>query len=61
MKKLMYDNHINNKEELIRQLKSLKQEAFYMMRSPINERDIFVKDFHALSIVISFLMEDKIK
>lgn len=57
---LEYDNIIKNKEELISQLESLKEEAIYMLRNP-NHDEIFQKDLHALRIVISFLMEDKIK
>lgn len=57
-KKFEFDNHISNIDELIQQLESLKDEAIYMMRNP-NHDEIFVKDFHALSIVIRFLEEVK--
>ena len=58
MYKLIYDNIIKNKEELINQLESLKEEAIYMLKCP-NHDEIFQKDLHALRIVISFLMEVK--
>lgn len=57
MNKLEFDNHIKDKEELIKQLKSLKDEAFYMMRQPMKDKDIFIKDFYALKIVINYLKE----
>lgn len=52
--KLEFDNHIKNIDELITQLKSLKDEAFLMMRNP-NHDEIFVKDYHAIKIILSFL------
>ncbi len=57
---LEFDNVIKNKEELINQLESLKEEAIYMLKCP-NHDEIFQKDLHALRIVITFLKEDKIK
>lgn len=56
LKKIEFDNHITNIDELIQQLESLKDEAIYMMRTP-NVDEVFSKDFHALSIVIRFLEE----
>ena len=56
LKNIEFDNHITNIDELIHQLESLKDEAIYMMRNP-NHDEIFIKDFHALSIVIRFLEE----
>ena len=55
--KLEYDNIIKNKEELIEQLESLKEEAIYMMKGSVD--DIFQKDLHALRIVINYLKEMK--
>lgn len=51
---LEFDNIIKNKEELLNQLESLKDEAIYMMRSP-NHDEIFQKDLHALRIVINYI------
>ena len=50
-----FDNFIKNKDELIEQLESLKEEAKYMMKCDI----IFQKDFHALKIVINYLKNQK--
>lgn len=50
-----FDNFIKNKDELIKQLESLKEEAKYMMKCDI----IFQKDFHALKIVINYLKNEK--
>lgn len=62
-KKFEFDNHISNIDELIHQLKSLKEDAFYNLCAEnidIKTKDeIFSKDFHALSIVIKFLEEVK--
>ena len=49
-----YDNIIQNKDELISQLESLKEEAIYMLKNP-NHDEVFQKDLHALRIVISML------
>lgn len=57
--KFMFDNHINDIDQLIYQLSDLKKDAFYNMSSIHDE--VFVKDFHALSIIISFLKELKEK
>ena len=56
---LEYDNIIKNKDELIKQLESLKDEAIYMLKSPVNsdEDNIFQKDLHALRIVINYIKE----
>lgn len=55
--KLEYDNIIKNKDDLLNQLESLKEEAIYMMKGSID--DIFQKDLHALRIVINYLKEMK--
>lgn len=48
-----YDNIIKNKEELIKQLESLKYDALENVRSmPDDLKEIFQKDLHALRIVI---------
>lgn len=49
-----YDNIIKDKEELIKQLESLKQDALENMRSmPTDDlKAVFQKDLHALRIVI---------
>lgn len=58
--KLEFDNHIQNIDELIEQLESLKIDAFKSMRSSFKEyREVFVKDHHALRIVINLLKEMK--
>lgn len=49
-----YDNIIKNKDELISQLESLKEEAIYMLKNP-NHDEIFQRDLHALRIVINML------
>lgn len=57
---LEYDNIIKDKEDLLSQLESLKQEAIYMMKSVVNDcQNVFNRDFHALSIVIRFIEEMK--
>ena len=58
---LEYDNIIKNKDELIKQLESLKDEAIYMLKSPVNsdEDNIFQKDLHAIRIVINYIKEVK--
>lgn len=55
---LLFNNKIPNYDELIKQLKSLKEEAFIQMRSPLHD-DIFNKDFYALSIAINIIEEIK--
>ena len=54
--KIEYDNIIKNKDELLNQLESLKEEAIYMLRNPLHY-EVFVKDLHALRIVINILKE----
>ena len=49
-----YDNIIQNNEDLISQLESLKEEAIYMLKNP-NHDEVFQKDLHALRIVINML------
>ena len=56
MKAIEYDNIIKNKDDLIKQLESLKDEAIYMLKNP-NHDEVFQKDLHALSIVINFINE----
>ena len=46
-----YDNIIKDKEELIKQLESLEEEAIYMLKNPYHD-EVFQKDLHALRIVI---------
>lgn len=50
-----YDNHIKNIDELIEQLKSLKQEALIMLPEDL----VFQRDYHALKIIIRYLEELK--
>ena len=52
--KIEYDNIITNKDDLINQLESLKEEAIYMLKNPYHD-EIFQKDLHALKIVIDLL------
>jgi len=49
-----YDDIIKDKNELIKQLESLKEEAIYMMRNPFHD-EVFQKDLHALKIVLHML------
>lgn len=49
-----YDNIIKDKDELISQLESLKEEAIYMLKNP-NHDEVFLRDLHALRIVINML------
>lgn len=56
MKAIEYDNIIKNKDELLKQLNSLKEEAIYMLKNP-NHDEVFQKDLHALRIVINFIKE----
>ena len=49
-----YDNIIKNKDELLSQLESLKEEAIYMLKNP-NHDEVFQRDLHALRIVINML------
>lgn len=51
-----YDNIIKNKDELIKQLESLKDEAIYMLRNPFHD-EVFQKDLHALKIVLKAIKE----
>ena len=53
-----YDNIIQNKDDLISQLESLKEEVIYMLKNP-NHDEVFQKDLHALRIVISMLGGNK--
>lgn len=51
-----YDNIIKDKEELIKQLESLKYDALENVRSmPDDLKEIFQKDLHALRIVIKHI------
>lgn len=56
MKAIEYDNIIKNKDELIKQLESLKDEAIYMLKNPFHD-EVFQKDLHALRIVINYIKE----
>ena len=56
MTKIEYDNIIKNKDELLTQLESLKEEAIYMLKNPYHD-EIFQKDLHALRIVINMIKE----
>ena len=58
MKAIEYDNIIKNKDDLISQLESLKDEAIYMLKNP-NHDEVFQRDLHALRIVINFIKELK--
>lgn len=53
MKKIIieYNNIIKNKQELLDQIKSLQQEALYMMKGTCGREEIFKKDFKALMII----------
>ena len=57
MKKLKidYDQIIQNKDDLLKQLRSLLKESIYMMSCD----EIFIKDAHALRITIRILEELK--
>ena len=57
-KEIEYDNIIKNKDDLIKQLESLKDEAIYMLKNPYHD-EVFQKDLHALRIVINFIKEMK--
>ena len=52
-----YDNIIESRDDLIRQLESLK-EAIYMLKNP-NHDEVFQRDLHALRIVINMLRGGK--
>ena len=54
MKLIEYDNIIKNKDDLIKQLESLKDEAIYMLKNPYHD-EVFQKDLHALRIVIKLI------
>lgn len=56
MKKIEFDNIIKNKDDLINQLESLKEEAIYMLKDPYHD-EVFQKDLHALRITISILQD----
>ena len=56
MKEIEYDNIIKNKDDLIKQLESLKDEAIYMLKNPYHD-EVFQKDLHALRIVINYIKE----
>lgn len=58
MKSIEYDNIIKNKDDLISQLESLKDEAIYMLKNP-NHDEVFQRDLHALRIIINFIKELK--
>ncbi len=57
---LEFDNHIKDKDDLISQLESLKAEAMHSMMNALDDfRDVFVRDYHALRIVINYIKEVK--
>ncbi len=56
--KIFFNQRIKNFDDLINQLKSLKDESFYNMRSPFHE-EIFFKDFYALWLSINIIEEVK--
>ena len=58
MKSIEYDNIIKNKDDLISQLESLKDEAIYMLKNPYHD-EVFQRDLHALRIVINFIKDLK--
>lgn len=58
MKAIEYDNIIKNKDDLLKQLESLKEEAIYMLKNPFHD-EVFQRDLHALRIVINFIKELK--
>ena len=58
MQTIEYDNIIKNKDDLIKQLESLKDEAIYMLKNPYHD-EVFQRDLHALRIVINFIKELK--
>lgn len=58
MKVIEYDNIIKNKDDLISQLESLKDEAIYMLKNPYHD-EVFQRDLHALRIVINFIKDLK--
>ena len=60
MVQLEYDNIIHNKDELLKQLESLKQESIIMLRSMM-DCDVFQKDLHALRIVIKYIKDGERK
>ena len=51
-----YDNIIKNKDELLNQLESLKDEAIYMLKNPFHD-EVFQRDLHALRIVIKLIKD----
>ena len=58
MKAIEYDSIIKNKDDLIKQLESLKEEAIYMLKNP-NHDEVFQRDLHALRIVINLIKDLK--
>lgn len=50
---------INSVEELINQLKSLREDAKTNMHSPLRDA-VFYRDFNALTIAITFIEEEMI-
>lgn len=61
MKKIKFteykDNIIKSKEDLIKQLESLKEEAIYMLKNPYHD-EVFQKDLHALRIIINIIQDN---
>lgn len=50
---------IQNKDDLIKQLESLREEALLMVKSRMLGNEVFYKDLNALNIVIRILREEK--
>ena len=58
MSKIEYDNIIENKTQLLKQLESIKQDAIENMRNSLYLKEIFQMDVHALRIVINYIKEN---
>lgn len=58
MSKIEYDNIIKNKNQLLKQLESLKKDAIYSMRSSEFMFEVYQKDLHALRIAIRYIKEN---
>lgn len=57
---LEYDNIIKDKEDLLSQLESLKEDAIAHLQCTVSGfEEVFQRDLHALKIVIHYLKELK--
>ena len=57
---LGYDDIIKNKEELLEQLESLKEDAIWRVQSTVaGLNEVFKRDLHALKIAIRVIKEMK--